>query len=118
MKKINDPTFNSTQSRIQSGICVVVEQYFGRLYQYCGVLYGTYRQDHIQADIDFQLGCLLTNLLMEFNDLQEIDHKLYKAMIKARVKKFEVDKSKKKAARERYARRMRAERVTNRLLNA
>lgn len=89
-------------------IRVPVEQFFGRLLQSWGFVRGVYRWDHSNFDMDFENACLLTNELIQHNDLQQLDHDFYVKYLSRRCSLAEQKLRKRIAALTHYAQNKRA----------
>lgn len=81
---------------------VPVEQYFGRLVMKHGILFGVYKYDHSNFDMDFENCCMLTNEDISASELTLEDGEFYQKFLDARVERWNAAERKRKASRDKY----------------
>ncbi|HSN67109.1 MAG TPA: transposase family protein [Fusibacter sp.] len=79
-----------------------IEQFFGRLCKKFPVYRNTYRYDHKNFDVDFQIACFLVNEDILLTALAKNDIDVYNGVLSKRQKDYDDEKEKESAARQRY----------------
>ena len=115
-RRITPKKGNLTQEKRERNVAinrirVVVEQYLGRVLSSWGLVHGVYRWDHAHFNYDFRICALLTNELIQHNNLNELDAQFYVKYVTLRRNKAEARANKRKAQLIRYAAEKRALRV-------
>ena len=104
---LKNPTRNADimKNREKSLIRVPVECFFGRLKKLWKILRGIYRWSHENFDIDFDICCLLTNLHIKSNRLEEIDRTFLLQLFQQKNLVLEEKEKKRKKTVTEYKRR-------------
>jgi hypothetical protein len=79
-----------------------IEAFFGRLTNCWSILGTVYEWDQVHFNDDFVIGVLLTNELIQVNELAEQDYEYYRSLLHLRLAEFEAEQQKQQAQYQKY----------------